>query len=67
MTIFKNKERILKAARKKQEVTYKGSLIRLIADYSTETTSYRGMTRNIPSNEKQMSVPKTAVPSEVLI
>ena len=34
---FKDKERILKAAREKQEVTYKGALIRLAADFSMET------------------------------
>ena len=32
MTKFKDKERILKATREKQEVTYKGALIRLAAD-----------------------------------
>ena len=31
------KERILKAAREKQGVKYKGTLIRLSADFSTET------------------------------
>ena len=33
---FKDKERILKAAREKQIVTYKGALISLAADFSTE-------------------------------
>ena len=33
---FQDKERILKAARGKQEVTYKGALIRLAADFSME-------------------------------
>ena len=37
MAKFKDKERILKAAREKQEVTYKGAPIRLAAEYSTET------------------------------
>ena len=31
------KERILKAARKKQSINYKGTPIRLSADFSTET------------------------------
>ena len=35
--IFQDKERILKAARDKQEVTYKGALTRLVADFSMET------------------------------
>ena len=33
---FENKERILKAAREKQEVTYKGAPIRLATDFSME-------------------------------
>ena len=37
MVKFKDKERILKAAREKQQVTYKGALTRLAVDYSTET------------------------------
>ena len=34
---FQDKERILNAAREKQEVTYKGAPIRLAADFSMET------------------------------
>ena len=37
LTKTKYKERILKAAREKQQVTYKGNPIRLTADLSTET------------------------------
>ena len=37
MAKFQDKERILKAAKEKQEVTYKGSPITLIADFSMET------------------------------
>ena len=37
----KHKERILKAAREKQQVTYKGNPICLTADLSTETASRR--------------------------
>ena len=37
MPSFKDKERILKAAREKSEVTYKGALIRLTTDFSTDT------------------------------
>ena len=36
MVKFQDKERNLKAAREKQEVTYKGDLIRLAADLSME-------------------------------
>ena len=38
---IKDKERILKAARKKETVTYKGVLIRLSADFSKETLQAR--------------------------
>ena len=38
---IKDKERILKAARKKQLVTYRGVLIRLSTDFSTETLQAR--------------------------
>ena len=36
MAKFQDKERILKEAREKQEVTYKGALIRLAANFSME-------------------------------
>ena len=41
MAKFQEKERILKAAREKQEVTYKGAPIRLTADFSMETLQVR--------------------------
>ena len=37
LTTIEHKERILKAAREKQQVTHKGSPIHLIADLSAET------------------------------
>ena len=37
LTKTKHKERILKAAREKQQVTYKGNSIHLTADLSAET------------------------------
>ena len=41
MVRFKGKERILKLTREKQEVTYKGGIIRLAADFSIETLQAR--------------------------
>ena len=41
MPKVKDKERILKAAREKQRVTYKGFPIRLSADFSKETLQAR--------------------------
>ena len=43
LTKTKHEERILKAAREKQQVTYKGNPICLTADLSKETTGQRGM------------------------
>ena len=41
LTVTKHKERILKAAREKQQVTYKGNPIGLTADLSAETLQSR--------------------------
>ena len=41
LTKTKHKERILKATRKKQQVTYKGNHIHLTADLSAETLKAR--------------------------
>ena len=38
---YKDKEKILKAARDKQALTYKGRHIRIVADFSTETWQAR--------------------------
>ena len=43
LTKTKHKERILKAAREKQQVTYKGNPIQLTADLSPETAGQKGM------------------------
>ena len=42
LTKTKHKERILKAARETQQVTYKGNPIHLTADLSAETLQARG-------------------------
>ena len=41
MAKFQDKERILKIAREKKELTYKGASIRLAADFSMETLQAR--------------------------
>ena len=41
LTTTKHKERILKASREKQQVTYKGNPICITADLSTETLQAR--------------------------
>ena len=53
MANFQDKERILKAAREKQEVTYNGAPIRLAADFSMEMLQGRRewQKKKIPGNE----------------
>ena len=44
---IKYKEKILKAAREKQQITYKGIPIRLTADHSAETASQKAVSGHI--------------------
>ena len=50
---IKDKERILKAARGKETVTYKGVPLRLSDDFSKETLQEEGLERSIQSHEKE--------------
>ena len=51
LTKIKDKEKILKAAREKKQVTYKGTPIRLSADFSAETLQARSSRRGAVVNE----------------
>ena len=67
MAKFQDKERILKEAREKQEVTYKGAPIRLATDFSMETLqARRERQKNIPSNDNQRPATKATLPSKAL-
>ena len=44
---IKNKEKILKAARRKETVTYKGVPLRLSADFSKETLQVRRVCKEV--------------------
>ena len=67
MAKFQDKQRILKAAMEKQEITYKGGPIRLAADFSTETLQARRQkARNIVHNVKQNTAIKTILSSKAL-
>ena len=46
LTITKDKEKILKATREKQQILYKGTPIRLSADFSAETLPPRSQWQN---------------------
>ena len=66
MAKFQDKERTLKAAREKQEVTYKGAPIRLATDFSMETLQANRKAKSIPSNENQGPATKTTLPRKAL-
>ena len=68
LTKTKHKERILKAAREKQQVTYKGNPICLTADLSAETLKARREWQDIFKVLKgKKSTTKITVPSKDLI
>ena len=57
MAKFQDKERILKAAREKQEVTYNGASLRLAADFlNGNTPIQKRLARNIPRNMESNSL-----------
>ena len=68
MPKFKDKKRILKAARENQLVTHKGIPIRLLANFSLNKNfaGQKGLPRNIQSHEKQGPIDKIALPSKAI-
>ena len=69
MAKFQDKERILKAAREKREVTYKGAPISVGADISMEMLQGRRewQKKEIPGNENQRPLTKATLPIKTLI
>ena len=63
LTKIKDKEKILKAAREKKPITYKGTPIRLLADFSGETLQ----TRREWHDERKKPPTKITLPSKALI
>ena len=63
---IKDKERILKAAREKETVTYKGVPIRLLADFSKETLQARRDWKEIFSHERQGPTSKMTLSSRAI-
>ena len=53
MAKIKDKDRVLKAARERKKVTYKGKPIRLSSDFSTETLQARREWHDIFNAMKQ--------------
>ena len=66
MAKFKDKERILNTARGKQEVIYKGALIRLAADFSMKPTKPERNDKKYSSNENHRLATKTTLTSKDL-
>ena len=67
MPKVKGKERILKASREKQLVTYRGVPVRLSADVSKVTLQDRVDWQKIFSQEKQGPIAKIALSSKAII
>ena len=66
MPNFKDKERILSSKGKTSSIV-QGSSDKAISRFlNRNTTSHKGMARNIPSNEKQRTATKTTLPSRAL-
>ena len=67
MPKVKGKERILKAAREKQRVTFKGVIIRLSRFLKRNFAGKKGLARSIQSEEKQGPATKISLSSEAII
>ena len=67
LTKIKFKEKILKAARENQKLTYKGILIRLSDDFSVETLQARREWQDILKVMKEKPTTKITLPSKDLI
>ena len=63
LTKIKDKDKMLKATREKQQITYKGTPIKLSADFSTNSTNQREW-HNIFSDEREETTTKNTLPSK---
>ena len=63
----KDKEKILKAAREKETVTYKGVPIRLSADFLRDLTGKKGLERSTQSHERQGPTSKMTLSRKAII
>ena len=64
---MKDKEKILKAAREKETVTYKGVPLRPSADFSKETLQARRGWKELFSHERQGPTCKITLSSKAII
>ena len=66
MPKVKDEERILKAAREKQRVTYRGVSMKLSADFSKKLCSQKGLARSVKS-EKQGPTSKITLSGQTIV
>ena len=59
-------ERILKAAREKKTITFKGVLIRISADFKRNLAGRKGLERSIQSHERQGPTSKMTLSSKAI-
>ena len=62
-----DKEKILKTAREKQQITYKEIPITLSADFSAETAGQKGVAQYISSDEREKPTVKNTLPNKAVI
>ena len=67
LTKIKDKETILKTTREKQQIMYKGSPIKLSADFSAKILWARREWQEIFSDEREEPTIKNTLPSKVII
>uniref|UniRef100_A0A8D1YD07 L1 transposable element RRM domain-containing protein n=1 Tax=Sus scrofa TaxID=9823 RepID=A0A8D1YD07_PIG len=66
LTKIKDKEKILKAAREKKQVTYQGTLIRLLADFSADTLQARREWHDVLNMMKEQNLqPRLLYPARL--
>ena len=67
MANIKDKDRVLKAARERKKITYKGKPIRLSSDFSTETLQARREWHDIFNAMKQKGLEPNTLSSKSII
>ena len=67
MAKLKDKERILKAKKQRQLVSYKGASIRLSSDFSKQTLQAEGIGMKYSKYERQGPTTKATLPSKATI
>ena len=68
LTKIKDKEKILKAAREKKQITYKGNPIKVVGRFfSRNSAGQKGVARYTQRDERRKPPTKITLPSKALI